>query len=152
LSVTAPLPWPEPRPSEKLHSAKPVINEIGQVILHLTGLPAGDYKIAIDGKDAGEYTSLKLGSGIPLTVLSEKAVDETRVLAGLVRKRGDLFFLRWRQIEAPLAAQYQSTAKAISSLDSLIAEIQERTRLLGALHKYQVVVSRADKTRAAVWP
>jgi lysophospholipase L1-like esterase len=150
LSVTAPLPWPEPLPSEKLRSVKPVINEIGRVTLHLTGLPAGEYKIAIDGKDAGEYSSQALSTGIPVSSLSGKATDETRALAGLVRKRSDLFFLRWRQIEAPFATQYQSTAKAISSLDLLITEIHERTRKLGAFHEYQLVVSRTDKTRASV--
>ncbi len=142
LSVIAPLPWPEPLPSEKLRRVKPVIIEIGQVIVHLKGLPSGEYKIAIDGKDAGEYTSEALSGGIPVSLLSEKATDETRALAGLVRKRADLFFLRWRQIEVALAAEYQSATKVLSSLDLLIEEIQERTRMLGAFHKYQLVVSR----------
>ena len=144
LSVIAPLPWPEPLPSEKLRRIRPVIMEIGQVILHLTGLPSGKYKIAIDGKDAGEYTSEALSGGIPASLLSGKATDETRVLAGLVRKRADLFFLRWRQFEAGLATEYQSATRVVSSLDLLIDEIQERTRMLGASHKYQLVVSRTD--------
>lgn len=142
LSVIAPLPWPEPLPSEKLRKLKPVIMEIGQVILHLTGLPSGKYKIAIDGKDAGEYTSEALSGGITVSLLSGKATDETRALAGLVRKRADLFFLRWRQFEAALATEYQSATRVVSSLDLLIDEIQERTRMLGAFHKYQLVVSR----------
>lgn len=142
LSVIAPLPWPEPLPSEKLRRVWPVMMEIGRVIVHLTGLPSGEYKLSIDGKDAGKYTSEALSGGIPVSLLSEKATDETRVLAGLVRKRADLFFLRWRQIEVALATEYQSTLKVVSSLDSLIAEIQERTRTLGAFHKYQLVVSR----------
>jgi lysophospholipase L1-like esterase len=144
LSVEAPLPWPEPLPSEKLRRLKPMITDIGKVLLHLTGLPSGEYKIAIDGKDAGEYTSQALSGGIPLSLLSAKATDETRTLAGLVRKRGDLFFLRWRQIEAPFATEYQSTSKAVSSLDLLIAEMQERTRMRGAFHKYQLVLSRTN--------
>jgi lysophospholipase L1-like esterase len=150
VSVVAPLPWPEPLPSEKLRRVKPVITELGQVILRLTGLPPGQYKVEIDGKDAGEYTSLALSRGIPLSFLSGKATDETRALANLVRKRGDLFFLRWRQVEAPFATQYQSTTKVISSLDLLIAEIQERTRMLAVFHKYQMVISRAAENRANV--
>lgn len=144
LSVTAPLPWPEPLPSEKLRRVKPVITELGQVILHLDGLPSGQYKVEIDGKDAGEYTSQGLSRGIPLSSLSGKATDGTRALANLIRKRGDLFFLRWRQVEAPFATQYQSTTKVISSLDLLIAEIQERARMLGAFHNYRLVVSRTE--------
>jgi len=144
LSVEAPLPWPEPLPSEKLRRHKPMITDIGRVFLRLTGLPSSEYKILIDGKDAGEYTSQALSGGIPLSLLSAKATDETRTLAGLVRKRGDLFFLRWRQIEAPFATEYQSTSKAVSSLDLLIAEMQERTRMRGAFHKYHLVVSRTN--------
>jgi hypothetical protein len=150
VSVAAPLPWPEPLPSEKLRRVKPVIAELGQVILHLTGLPSGQYKVEIDGKDAGEYTSQVLSRGIPVGFLSGKATDATRALASLVRKRGDLFFLRWRQVEAPFATQYQSATKVISSLDLLIDEIQERTRLLAMFHKYQLVISRAATNRAIV--
>ena len=144
LTVTAPLPWPEPLPTDKLRRLKPVITEIGQAILRLTGLPQGDYKLAVDGKDAGDYSSQALSGGIPMSHLSGKATDETRALAGLVRKRGDLFYLRWRQIQAPFATEYQSTNKVISSLDLLIAEMQERARMLGAFHRYQVVVSRRN--------
>jgi lysophospholipase L1-like esterase len=144
LSVIAPLPWPEPLPSEKLRRVTPVMMEIGQVTLHLIGLPSGDYKISIDGKDAGKYTSEALSGGIPVSLLSEKATDETRALVDLIRKRADLFFLRWRQIEVAFAPKYQTTARVVSSLDSLIAEIQARTRVLGALHKYELAVTRAN--------
>ena len=143
LSISAPLPWPEPLPSEKLRRVTPVITEIGQVILHMDGLPAGEYRIAVDGKDVGKYTSQAMSAGIPLSLLSGKAIEETRVLAGLVRKREDLFFLRWRQIEAPLAPEYQSATKVLSSFDLLLDEIRERARMLGAFHKYQIVVSRS---------
>jgi hypothetical protein len=117
--------------------------EIGQVTLHLTGLPSGEYKITIDGKEAGKYTSEALSRGIAVSALSVRATEESRALAGLVRKRSDLFFLRWRQIEVALA-EYQSTPKIVSSFDSLIAEIQQRARSLGALHKYELIVSRAQ--------
>jgi lysophospholipase L1-like esterase len=143
LSVIAPLPWPEPLPSTKLRRVRPEIMEIGQVTLHLTGLPSGEYKITIDGKEAGKYTSEALSRGIAVSALSVRATEESRALAGLVRKRSDLFFLRWRQIEVALA-EYQSTPKIVSSFDSLIAEIQQRARSLGALHKYELIVSRAQ--------
>jgi lysophospholipase L1-like esterase len=140
ISVTAPLPWPAPLPSEKLRKLTPVITEIGQVVVHLTGLPSGEYQITVDGKDAGKYASDALNRGIRVSLLSEKATDETRAVAGLVRKRADLFFLRWRQIEVALAA-YQTTPRTVSSIDLLISEIQERTRMLGGLHNYQLIVS-----------
>jgi hypothetical protein len=119
ISVTAPLPWPAPLPSEKLRKLKPVITEIGRVVLHLTGLPSGEYQISVDGKDAGKYASDSLNRGIQVSLLSEKATDETRAVAGLVRKRADLFFLRWRQIEVALAAYRNAQDRLINRFADL---------------------------------
>ena len=51
--------------------------------LHLTGLPSGKFRIAIDGKDAGEYTNESLNGGVPVSLLSGKATEETRALIAL---------------------------------------------------------------------
>jgi lysophospholipase L1-like esterase len=144
LTVTAPLPWPQPLPSEKLRKVSPQIDGMGRVTLRLAGLPAGKYRITVDGKEAGNYQADELNIGIQLGMLSERAAEQSRDVATLVRKRADLFFMRWRQIELPLAAQYKTVAAVVSSFDSLIAEMRDRARLLAAPHKYQLVISRAQ--------
>jgi lysophospholipase L1-like esterase len=144
LAVSAPLPWPVPMPSENLRGARPEIIEIGKINLRITGLRSGRYKVTIDGDDAGQYTDENLASGISLGALSKKAAEESRAVAALVRKRADLFFSRWRQIELPFAAEYKATTNALSGLDLLITEMADRARTLAAPHKYQIVIT-ADR-------
>ena len=143
LTISAPLPWPQPLPSEKLRKVSPQIMQMGEVTLRLAGLPSGKYRISVDGKETGEYSADQLASGIRLNLLSEKAIEESRAVADLVRKRANFFFMRWRQIELPLAAEYKSTASVVSSFDSLIAEMRDQARRLGASHNYRVNISRA---------
>jgi lysophospholipase L1-like esterase len=140
LTVIAPLPWPSTTPSEKLRGARPEIMEMGKINLRVTGLTSGRYGVTVDGEEAGEYTDENLASGIPLGVLSKKAAEESRDVAALVRKRADLFFMRWRQIELPFRAEYKATINAVAGLDLLISEMADRARALGAPHKYQVVI------------
>jgi lysophospholipase L1-like esterase len=144
VTVSAPLPWPQPLPSVKLRKVSPQIMKVGEVRLRVAGLPSGKYRVTVDGKQAGEYSAEGLAGGIPLSQLSELAAEQSRALAGLVRKRMDFFFLRWRQIELPLAAEYKSAAGVMSSFDSLITEMQDRARTLGTPHKYQLVISRTQ--------
>jgi lysophospholipase L1-like esterase len=144
LAVSAPLPWPVPTPSENLRKARPEVMELGRVNLHVTGLPSGSYKVTVDGADAGEYTGDNLAGGIPLGALSKKATEESRDAAALVRRRADLFFSRWRQVELPFAAEYKSATNALSALDLLMGEMTDRARALAAAHRYQVVIRAGD--------
>ncbi|HXG94684.1 MAG TPA: SGNH/GDSL hydrolase family protein [Blastocatellia bacterium] len=144
FTVSAPLQWPQPMPSENLRKVSPQIIRLGEVRLRLAGLPSGKYKVAVDGKDAGEYAADALAAGIAISSLSEKAAEQSRAVVNLIRKRADFFFMRWRQIELPLAAEYKTAANVVSSFDALIVEMQERARLLAALHKYQLVISRVQ--------
>jgi lysophospholipase L1-like esterase len=144
LTVSAPLPWPSPVASERLRGIRPELTSLGLVSLRLTGLAAGRYGVTVDGRDAGEFTDEKLREGIRLSALSAKATEEAAALSTLIRKRADLFFARWRQIQLPYAAEYKATANVVSSLDLLIDEMAERARRLGSPHQYQVVVTRIE--------
>lgn len=141
LSITAPLPWPDPRPSPRLHGVRPEIIDLGQISLRITGLAAGRYNLSVDGGSAAEQTAESLNQGIPLNALSLKANDASNAVVKLIRKRADLFYARWRQIELPFT-DYKATATAVSSLDALIAEMAERARMLAAPHTYQIVISQ----------
>ena len=144
LTITAPLPWPEPLPSEKLRAVWPQIADMGTVTLPLKGLPAGTYKISVDGGDAIDLTPDDLARGINLGQLSKKAQEDSKALAEFIRKRADWFFMRWRQIEVPYATEYKATANVVTAFDSLIAEMAERARKMAAPHQYEVVISRVQ--------
>jgi len=141
LSIPAPLPWPDPQPSIKLRGVRPEIIDLGRVSLRITGLASGLYTVSVDGGSALEQTADSLHQGITLNSLSLKADDASNAVVKLIRKRADLFYARWRQIELPFA-DYKATATAVSSLDVLITEMAQRARSLAAPHTYQIVISR----------
>ncbi|HKQ07853.1 MAG TPA: SGNH/GDSL hydrolase family protein [Blastocatellia bacterium] len=141
-TVTAPLPWPEPLPSNKLRAVWPQITEIGAVTLRIPSIVPGTYKVSVDGADAVSFTADDLARGIALDQLSKKAQEDSKALADFIRKRADWFFMRWRQIEVPYAAEYKSTANVVTAFDSLIDEMAERARKMAAPHTYQITISR----------
>jgi lysophospholipase L1-like esterase len=143
LTVTAPLAWPEPLPTETLRVVWPQIMQMGTVGLRVTGLAPGAYKVSVDGAEASDFTADDLALGIALNQLSKKSQDDSGAVAGLIRKRADWFYTRWRQIEVPYATEYKATANVVTAFDALIAEMTERARAMAALHNYQVVISRA---------
>ena len=65
-------------------------------------------------------------------------------LGALIRKRADLFFMRWRQVEVPLTSDFKTAAQVVSSFDSLIDEMAERARRLGSLHEYQLKITKVE--------
>jgi hypothetical protein len=143
LSVNAPLPWPYPVPSEQLQRVEKEIVESGSIRLRVTGL-RGKYTVNIDGKDVGNFDGASLEKGLSIGALSPKALEQSKALAALIRKRADLFFMRWRQVEAPLANDYKTASQVVASFDSLIDEMTERARGLGALHEYQLKITKID--------
>jgi lysophospholipase L1-like esterase len=143
VTVNAPLAWPEPLPSEKLRAVRPQVMQMGTVTLRIPGLAAGAYKVSVDGAEARDFTADDIARGIALNQLSKKSQEDSRVLAGLIRKRADWFYTRWRQIEVPYATEYKATANVVTAFDILIAEMAERARVMAAPHKYEVVISRA---------
>ncbi|MCI0485531.1 MAG: SGNH/GDSL hydrolase family protein [Blastocatellia bacterium] len=140
LNISAPLPWPSPLPSDTIREVRPEVVDPGKITLKLAGLSSGDYSVSVDGAIAGEYTAEQLGAGIAIG--SEKASDASRSVAALIRRRADLFFMRWRQIQVPLEKDYPSTARAISSIDAVIEDMTARARALSKPRSYEVVVTR----------
>jgi lysophospholipase L1-like esterase len=146
VTVTAPLAWPEPPPGEKLRAVWPQITQMGAVVWRVApGLLApGTYKVSVDGAEARDFTADDLARGIALNQLSKKSQEDSQAVAGLIRKRADWFFTRWRQIEVPYATEYKATANVVAAFDALIAEMAERARAMAAPHKYEIVISRAQ--------
>jgi lysophospholipase L1-like esterase len=142
-TVTAPLAWPDPPPGEKLRAVWPQITQMGAVLWRVTDLPPGTYKISVDGGEGVDFTAEALARGIALDQLSKKSQENSRAVAGLIRKRADFFFTRWRQIEVPYATEYKATATVVTAFDALIAEMAARARGMAVPHQYEVVISRA---------
>ena len=119
------------------------IVEIGGIRLRVAGL-RGKYKVNVDGKDAGDFDGASLEKGVSIGDLSPTALERSRTLGALIRKRADLFFMRWRQVEAPLSNDYKSAQGVVSAFDLLIEEMTERARRLGSLHEYQLKITKVE--------
>jgi len=145
FSVTGALPWPSPTPSETIAKACPAILGLGRIRIQLAGLQPGRYQISIDGGSAVDVTADQLQGGVDISRLSQKALGDSDRLAALIRKRADLYFFTWRQIELPYAKDYKSALPATSAIDSLIEEMRDRARSLGEFHKYEITITPANK-------
>ncbi|MER3426477.1 MAG: hypothetical protein C4334_00025 [Pyrinomonas sp.] len=142
VNVNAPLPWPSPAPSKEMQQVRPAIEKLGQVRLRIVGLPAGHYSVRVDDGEAMQFSAQELERGIPINALSKAARERTDKLASLIRRRADLFFLRWRQIEVPLAGQYRSVPRILSAFDEFDAEITAQERTLAQPHRYRINITR----------
>ena len=142
VSITAPLPWPRPQPSDPIAKTCPDIMGEGNVTAQLTGLGPGQYAVSVDGKQAGQFNAEAIAQGLPIGTLSGQAVAASDQIASLIRKRADLYFFRWRQIELPFSKDYQTAGRAQMALDALIEEMRGRARTLAAFHKYDVTITR----------
>jgi lysophospholipase L1-like esterase len=141
VSIMAPLPWPSPLPSDTIAKTYPDIIGEGTVIAQLTGLGQGRYGVSVDGKDVGQYSAEAIAEGLPVARLSPQATAASDQLASLIRKRADLYFFRWRQVELPYSKDYQTAGPAAQALDALIEEMRNRARSLGAFHKYEIRIT-----------
>lgn len=142
LAFSAPLHWPSPMPSATIREVRPEVINLGKITLKLEGLSAGNYSVNVDGSALGDYTADQLGEGV--TISSQKSSEASQTIASLVRRRADLFFMRWRQVQVPFEKTYTGTARAISSLDALVEEMTARARSLSKPHRYEVIVTRAE--------
>jgi lysophospholipase L1-like esterase len=140
FSVSAPLPWPPVEPSETMRRAAPGVEELGRIRLRVDGAHEGSYAVSIDGSPAKTLSARELSDGIDLVELSPAARETSTSLGVLIRQRADLFFMRWRQVELPFAGKFTHAPAAISSMDGLIADLNERERVVAQPREYRVVM------------
>jgi lysophospholipase L1-like esterase len=140
LVISAPLPWPPVQPSETLRRAAPGVEELGRVRLRVGGAHDGAYAVSVDGAPAKTFSARQLSDGIDLAELSPAAREASAVLGTLIRQRADLFFMRWRQVELPFAGKFTHAPAAVSSLDALIADLNERERVIAQPRECHVMI------------
>jgi lysophospholipase L1-like esterase len=143
VTIVAPLPWPSPQPSDTIAKLCPDIMGEGNVSVQVAGLAPGRYSVTVDGKEVGQFTAEALAEGLAVGRMSGQAVAASDQLASLIRKRADLYFVRWRQVELPYNKDYKTAGPAALAMDALIDEMRDRVRTLAAFHKYEITITRA---------
>ncbi|HWB86966.1 MAG TPA: SGNH/GDSL hydrolase family protein [Bryobacteraceae bacterium] len=105
------------------------IDALDQQTLRVSGLPAAEYSLKINGQSIGSYSREQLEKGINLAALTTPMSEQAAGVLNLVFQKTDIHTLRWRNIQMPFQNADIPRLSAIESdLDSLEAEIAARER------------------------
>jgi lysophospholipase L1-like esterase len=93
------LPLPVPAESAKALDAAPILNDLSQYLLTVTGLEAPRYALIIDGVKAGEFTREQLAAGINMTALPGPVTTQMQELFKKISAKNQAFNNRWRSVQ-----------------------------------------------------
>lgn len=93
------LPMPiDPRAHGAL-SLAPIIAELNQYDLQITGLAPGSYRLSIDGENLDKVSAEELSKGLSLATQAGPITEQAQDLLKLIFKKNDLYFQRWRNVQ-----------------------------------------------------
>ena len=81
---------------------------LDQEMLKVSNLASGRYRLTIDGRIAGEFSSAQLAQGINLAVLPTPMLEQANLVGRLTQIRADIHNSRWREFQVPLAGDPQA--------------------------------------------
>jgi hypothetical protein len=111
-----------------IHSSD-VTEALNEQPLRVTGLGAGQYKLAIDGNAVGSYSEAELAQGINLAMLDTPMSRQAMTVHDLTVKRLDVHQQRWRTLQVPMAGlDLLHLDEAMKAMDTLDAELTVRQR------------------------
>ena len=94
-------PWPLPPNTERALALVPDAPKLSLYLLRVTGLPAGEYRIGVNGQPAGTRTAAELDAGCNLATLDEGIFAErAKTLYALIAKLENDFNRVWREANA----------------------------------------------------
>jgi hypothetical protein len=125
------LPMPVDPKAEPALKLAPILQDLNQYELKVTGLPEGTYELSIDGEPAGKVSSEDLAKGWNLATSAGPITKQAQEVLTLVFQKNNLFYQRWRAVqlyEFPGWAQSPETenkrAAELARLDNQIAETE----------------------------
>jgi len=93
------LPMPiDPRAQGAL-SLAPILADLDQYDLQVTGLAAGSYQLAIDGESIAKVSADELGKGWSLANQAGPITEQAQDLLKHIFKKNELYFQRWRNVQ-----------------------------------------------------
>jgi hypothetical protein len=108
-------------------SSSDVTEALNQEPLHITGLKAGNYKLAIDGTPAGSWSDAQLAQGVNLAVLDTPMSKQAEEVRELTVKRINIHQDRWRVLQVPLHDMNISDLNgALTALDNIEEEVVQQ--------------------------
>jgi lysophospholipase L1-like esterase len=141
------LPFPVDERAEAALKIAPVLEDLSQYRLAVTGLAPGSYEILIDGESVMKVDADALGKGVNLSNSAGSITKQCRELLAEIFKKNNTFFHRWREVQLfslPSWAQgpeLESRRNAeLKKLDDEVAAAEARIESLRKplSHRFQV--------------
>jgi lysophospholipase L1-like esterase len=86
------------------------VGALDQQKLEVVGLPHPNYRLEIDGEAIGKFTRAQLAQGINLALFETPMERQAQRVYDLTKKRNDVYFGRWRQVQLTQGVMYKQSA------------------------------------------
>ncbi len=147
------MPWPVPDAISTVLDVPGFdpYNELSRYMFRVTGLAAGNYEVAADGKSFGTFTDEQLATGVNLTRGAFKALPEVKALFDAITAKNDLFYVRWRNVQVLDAPDWIDSSavetgrtKKLAELDAELVKADAKVASLAApkSHVWTVTLAR----------
>jgi lysophospholipase L1-like esterase len=93
------LPMPIDLKAEPALKLAPILQDLDQYELKVTGLPAGNYGLSIDGESVGNASSEDLAKGWNIANTAGPITKQAREVLALVFQKNNIYFQRWRAVQ-----------------------------------------------------
>jgi lysophospholipase L1-like esterase len=93
------LPLPVDERAEPALKLAPILDDLSQYMVRVTGLAPGNYDILIDGESARKASADELATGVNLSNVDGPITRQTRELLALVFHKNNRYFDRWRGVQ-----------------------------------------------------
>jgi lysophospholipase L1-like esterase len=93
------LPMPIDPKAEPALKLAPILDELDDYSLRMTGLRSGEYQLTIDGESAASVSAEDLGKGYNLATKAGPITAQAQEVLKLVFEKNNVYFTRWRNVQ-----------------------------------------------------
>ena len=119
-----------------------VVQALDQQTLKVTGLPGAHYRLKIDGEQIAVFGREQLEEGVNLALLDTPMKKQATRVHALTRKRNEVQFGRWRQVQVALQndslPHKQAALDALANLEQGLLQ-EQRAAAQPKARRYQLV-------------
>ncbi len=93
------LPMPIDSRAQSALRLAPVLEDLSRYELKVSGLPAGQYELLVDGESATKASAEDLAKGLNLSAKAGPITAQAQDVLRLVFEKNNVFFTRWRNVQ-----------------------------------------------------
>ena len=123
-----------------------VVETLNQQVLKVTGLPSGNYLLAIDNAEIATFTSEQLAQGTNLALLPTPMLKQALIVQDLTMRRNAVRLAGWQDVQFGLHKETSPhLAEAMAALTALEADVlaQQRQAAVPQAHHFELLPQKA---------